>query len=142
VYHAFIKQFSCPCLPTAARRGKPISGSRVAGSASPSGLTHALESLADCQPVHVDERRRCGLDDDLADPRSGLGRACPDRVDPSCISAGPSSGALADIVDRRRYFILTQFWAAGVAIAMCLPVLLGNMSPALLLAMTFANGIT
>ena len=32
---------------------------------------------------------------------------------------GLPSGALADIVDRRRYFIFTQFWVAvvGVAIA-------------------------
>jgi len=54
---------------------------------------------------------------------------------------GLPSGALADIVDRRRYFILTQFWVAGVALAMCAVVLAGGMRPALLLAMTFANGI-
>jgi MFS family permease len=28
---------------------------------------------------------------------------------------GLPSGALADILDRRRYFIMTQFWVAGVA---------------------------
>jgi MFS family permease len=54
---------------------------------------------------------------------------------------GLPSGALADIVDRRRYFILTQFWVAAVAVAMCLVVLFDAMSPGLLLAMTFANGI-
>jgi MFS family permease len=54
---------------------------------------------------------------------------------------GLPSGALADIVDRRRYFILTQFWVAGVAVAMSIVVLFDAMSPALLLAMTFANGI-
>jgi MFS family permease len=54
---------------------------------------------------------------------------------------GLPSGALADIVDRRRYFILTQFWVAAVAVAMSIVVLFDAMSPGLLLAMTFANGI-
>lgn len=60
--------FRAPVPPTASRRSKPISGSRVAGSASESRLSHALGSLVCRQPVHVDEQRRCGLDDDLADP--------------------------------------------------------------------------
>ncbi len=54
---------------------------------------------------------------------------------------GLPSGAMADILDRRRYFILTQFWVAGVALLMCVAILAGWMSPALLLALTFANGI-
>lgn len=54
---------------------------------------------------------------------------------------GLPSGALADIVDRRRYFIVTQFWVAAVAVAMSIVVLLDAMSPSLLLALTFANGI-
>lgn len=54
---------------------------------------------------------------------------------------GLPSGALADILDRRRYFILTQFWVAVVALLLCLAILSGVMTPALLLALTFANGI-
>jgi MFS family permease len=54
---------------------------------------------------------------------------------------GLPSGAMADILDRRRYFILTQFWVAGVALLMCVTLLAGWMSPPLLLALTFANGI-
>lgn len=54
---------------------------------------------------------------------------------------GLPSGAMADIFDRRRYFIVTQFWVAGVALVLCLVVLSGVMNPALLLALTFANGI-
>ena len=54
---------------------------------------------------------------------------------------GLPSGALADILDRRRYFIMTQFWVAGVATLMCIAVVSGVMTPALLLALTFANGI-
>ncbi len=54
---------------------------------------------------------------------------------------GLPSGALADILDRRRYFIMTQFWIAGVATLLCIAVLSGVMTPALLLALTFANGI-
>ncbi|MEO7159825.1 MAG: MFS transporter [Polaromonas sp.] len=54
---------------------------------------------------------------------------------------GLPSGALADILDRRRYFIMTQFWVAAVATLLCIAVLSGRMTPALLLALTFANGI-
>jgi MFS family permease len=54
---------------------------------------------------------------------------------------GLPSGALADILDRRRYFIVTQFWLAAVAVLLCMTVLFGGMTPSLLLALTFANGI-
>jgi MFS family permease/quinol monooxygenase YgiN len=54
---------------------------------------------------------------------------------------GLPSGAMADILDRRRYFIATQFWVAGVALVLCLVVLSGVMNAPLLLALTFANGI-
>ena len=54
---------------------------------------------------------------------------------------GLPSGALADILDRRRYFIMTQFWVAGVATLLCIAVISGVMTPPLLLALTFANGI-
>ncbi|MES2362018.1 MAG: MFS transporter [Pseudomonadota bacterium] len=54
---------------------------------------------------------------------------------------GLPSGALADILDRRRYFIMTQFWVAAVATLICITVISGVMTPPLLLALTFANGI-
>lgn len=54
---------------------------------------------------------------------------------------GLPSGAMADILDRRRYFIMTQVWVASVALLMCATILAGWMSPGLLLALTFANGI-
>jgi MFS family permease len=54
---------------------------------------------------------------------------------------GLPSGALADILDRRRYFIMTQFWVAIVATLLCITVISGIMTPPLLLALTFANGI-
>lgn len=54
---------------------------------------------------------------------------------------GLPSGALADILDRRRYFIVTQFWLAAVAVLLCTAVLIDRMSPPLLLALMFANGI-
>ncbi|MDF1485677.1 MFS transporter [Ramlibacter sp. H39-3-26] len=54
---------------------------------------------------------------------------------------GLPSGALADILDRRRYFIATQFWVATVAVVLCAAILLGGLTPATLLALTFANGI-
>jgi MFS family permease len=54
---------------------------------------------------------------------------------------GMPSGALADIIDRRRYFITTQFWVAAVAVVLCTTAFTGTLSAPLLLALTFANGI-
>lgn len=54
---------------------------------------------------------------------------------------GLPSGALADIVDRRRHFALTQLWVALVAVVLSALAFLGGLSAPLLLALTFANGI-
>ena len=54
---------------------------------------------------------------------------------------GLPSGALADSLDRKRYFLVTQLWVAVVAVVLSIAVFLGWMSPPLLLALTFANGI-
>jgi MFS family permease len=54
---------------------------------------------------------------------------------------GLPSGAFADILDRRRFLMLTQFWIAGNAIILCLAVAVGWMNAPLLLALTFINGI-
>src|SRR5471032_861153 len=54
---------------------------------------------------------------------------------------GLPCGALADQVDRRRYLIVTQCWVAAVALLLRLAVLSGMSSPAMLLGLTFANGI-
>jgi len=54
---------------------------------------------------------------------------------------GIPSGALADILDRRRYFMVTQFWVAGVATLLAVVIASGGVSPPLLLALTFLNGI-
>ncbi|MDO8776557.1 MAG: MFS transporter [Burkholderiaceae bacterium] len=54
---------------------------------------------------------------------------------------GLPSGALADILDRKRYFLVTQIWVAVVASLLSLTIFLGILSPALLLALVFANGI-
>lgn len=54
---------------------------------------------------------------------------------------GLPSGAFADILDRRRFLMLTQFWVAGNAVILCTAVALGWMNAPLLLALTFVNGI-
>jgi len=54
---------------------------------------------------------------------------------------GVPSGALADILDRRRYFMATQLWVAGVAVVLCVASLADVLSAPLLLFLTFANGI-
>ena len=54
---------------------------------------------------------------------------------------GLPSGALADIIDRRRYFAVTQLWVALNALLLALLSLTGTLTAPLLLALTFANGI-
>ncbi|SFM32725.1 MFS transporter [Variovorax sp. OV329] len=54
---------------------------------------------------------------------------------------GLPSGALADILDRRRWLVVTQFWLAGTAIVLCGAIALDMITAPLLLLLTFANGI-
>jgi MFS family permease len=54
---------------------------------------------------------------------------------------GLPSGALADILDRRRYFMATQLWVAAVAAVVCVTVMMGWINPPLLLALTCFNGV-
>jgi MFS family permease len=54
---------------------------------------------------------------------------------------GLPSGALADILDRRRWLMFTQFWLAATALALCAATASGLMTAPLLLALVFANGI-
>tara|TARA_R110001583_G_scaffold195522_2_gene375099 strand:- start:4711 stop:6351 length:1641 start_codon:yes stop_codon:yes gene_type:complete len=54
---------------------------------------------------------------------------------------GLPSGALADIVDRRRYFAVTQLWVAATALVLSALAFADGLSAPLLLALTFANGI-
>lgn len=54
---------------------------------------------------------------------------------------GLPSGALADIVDRRRYFAFTQLWVALVAALLATLAMTNGLTAPLLLALTFANGI-
>src|ERR671929_42336 len=42
---------------------------------------------------------------------------------------GVPSGALADILDRRRYFMLTQLWVATNAVILCVALLAGVLTP-------------
>lgn len=51
------------------------------------------------------------------------------------------AGALADIVNKRRYLLAVQCWMAGVALALTLLTLTGQMTVTLLLTLTFAMGI-
>ena len=54
---------------------------------------------------------------------------------------GLPSGALADIVDRRRYFMITQFWIAATAAVLYVVALTGHLTAPVLLILVFANGI-
>ena len=54
---------------------------------------------------------------------------------------GLPSGALADILDRKRFFFVTQLWVAAVAQVLCVTIFSGVMTPTLLLLLTFANGV-
>ena len=54
---------------------------------------------------------------------------------------GLPSGALADILDRRRYFIATQFWVAMNAAILFAVTASGALNATLLLLLVFGNGI-
>jgi len=51
------------------------------------------------------------------------------------------AGALADIVDRRRLLLVMQIWMVAAAGAMGVLALMGHMTPARLLSLTFLLGI-
>jgi MFS family permease len=54
---------------------------------------------------------------------------------------GLPSGALADIVDRRRWFAFTQLWVSVIALVLAALSLSGRLTAEWLLLLTFANGI-
>ncbi len=54
---------------------------------------------------------------------------------------GLPSGALADILDRRRYFAATQLWVSVNALVLAALSLAGLLTAPLLLLLTFSNGI-
>jgi MFS family permease len=54
---------------------------------------------------------------------------------------GVPSGALADIINRKHYFVFAQIWLAINATALTLILMLGALNPYLLLFLTFTNGI-
>src|SRR4051812_23627674 len=53
---------------------------------------------------------------------------------------GLPSGALADIIDRRRYFIATQFWVATNAAILFAVTATGSLNATVLLLLVFGNG--
>jgi MFS family permease len=54
---------------------------------------------------------------------------------------GVPSGALADILDRRRYFAATQLWVSVNALVLAALSLVDALTAPLLLALTFVNGV-
>jgi MFS family permease len=54
---------------------------------------------------------------------------------------GLPSGAMADIVDRRRYFAATQLWVSVNAVLLAGLSMAGLLTAPLLLALTFVNGV-
>ncbi len=54
---------------------------------------------------------------------------------------GLPSGALADIIDRRRYLLFTQLWLAGNAAVLYLVAAMDALSSHVLLLLVFTNGI-
>jgi MFS family permease len=54
---------------------------------------------------------------------------------------GLPSGALADIVDRRRWFAFTQLWVSVIALVLAAMSVSGRLTAGWLLALTFLNGV-
>jgi MFS family permease len=105
-------------------------------------LPRTVAGLAGGQPDDVDERRGGRLADDHVDHQPGDGGAGADGVHPAGLPAGPAQwGALADILDRRRYFAATQLWVSLNALVLAALSLAGLLTAPVLLALTFSNGI-
>jgi MFS family permease/quinol monooxygenase YgiN len=54
---------------------------------------------------------------------------------------GLPSGAMADLLDRRRYFAATQLWVSVNALVLAALSLAGQLTAGLLLLLTFVNGV-
>ena len=54
---------------------------------------------------------------------------------------GLPSGAMADIIDRRRYYAATQVWVSCTSIVIALTAFAGLLNAPVLLLLTFLNGI-
>ena len=54
---------------------------------------------------------------------------------------GLPSGALADILDRKRFLFFTQLWVATIGALLSVAVFMGVITPPLLLLLLFLNGI-
>ena len=54
---------------------------------------------------------------------------------------GLPSGALADILDRKKYFLFTQIWVAVNASVLFITAAFELLNPGLLLVLTFLNGV-
>jgi MFS family permease len=54
---------------------------------------------------------------------------------------GLPSGAMADILDRRRYFAATQLWVSLIALILAAMALSGALTAERLLVLTFLNGV-
>jgi len=54
---------------------------------------------------------------------------------------GLPSGALADILDRKRFLFFTQLWVATIGALLSVAVFMGVITPPLLLMLLFLNGI-
>jgi len=122
--------------PEEAKWERPSPGRRCA-----SHVSHAVAGVDGGQHHAVDERRRRGMGDDHAHDVSHADRAGADRVVAAVFLLGIPSGALADILDRRRYFIVTQFWVAATAAVLFTVSVLGGFRRTCCWRWWFANGI-
>jgi MFS family permease len=84
---------------------------------------------------------RGGLADDYPQPGTTQRGPCPGGDDSAHVSVQPPAGALADIVDRRRVFIMVQIVAVAVAAPFAIFVWLNWITPNWLLTFMFLSGI-
>ena len=89
----------------------------------------------------MDERRRGRLADDPLTSSPVWVALVQTAATLPVFLLGLPSGALADGLDRRKYFLSTQIWIAAVGCLLSLAVFLELVSPPVLLALVFFNGI-
>ena len=111
------------------------------GSARRAPLPFALDRRGDLLHRYLDAERRRGLADDSAHDVAIDGQPGDGGDDLPVFLVILPAGALADMVDRRRFLLITQSWMVGAAGVLGVLTLYHHVTPWMLLLFTFILGL-